>query len=87
MEIPSIYVKNMLSSLSFGTAAQAECVCCSERKNHLFVRDPRFAPHQCLLCRKASTAIAWGSFMHIAENSVKGEGGGKKSLFPFVFLK
>lgn len=51
----------MLWSLSFVAATQAECVCCSERKS-LFVRD--LAPHQCLLCRKASAAIAWGSFMH-----------------------
>lgn len=62
MDIASIYVKNILWFLSFVTATQAECVCCSEGKNPLFVRD--LAPHQCLLCRKASAAIAWGSFMH-----------------------
>lgn len=62
MDIASIYVKNMLWSLSFVTATQAKCVHCSERKNLLFVRD--LAPHQCLLCRKASAAIAWGRFMH-----------------------
>lgn len=32
------------------------------KENPLFVRD--LAPHQCLLSRKASAAIAWGSSMH-----------------------
>lgn len=35
MDIASIYVKNMLWSLSFGTVAQAVCVHCSERKSSL----------------------------------------------------
>lgn len=61
MDITSVYV-NMLCSVSFVTPTQTECVCCSEGKNPLFVRD--LAPHQSLLCRKASAAIAWGSFMH-----------------------
>lgn len=67
MDIASVYVKNMLWSLSFGTVAQTVCVCCSERKGHLFVRDLCLAAHQCLLCRRVSVVIAWGiwgSFMH-----------------------
>lgn len=39
MDIASIYMKNMLWSLSFVTATQAECVHCSGRENLLFVRD------------------------------------------------
>lgn len=65
---------------SFGTAAQAERVCCSEGKNHLFVRGPCLAPHQCRLCRKGAVVDAWGiwgssvHWVHIAKSSVKGEG-------------
>lgn len=84
MDIASIYVKNMLWSLSFVTAAQAECVCCSEREKPL-CKGP--CPTSVSFVQEDICCHCLGKFRALsacAESSVKGEQK-RKPLLPFIF--
>lgn len=86
MDIAFIHAKNVLWSLSFGTATQAAHVSLGKEKSSL-CNGPVPCPMSMPFVQEDVCCGCLGKFY--AESSVKGEEGKKRreSLFPFTFFK